>query len=68
MEHVQFGYEGSSIETWEREHGFHREIRNGCEYVYCDDWGRFQEQCERERQDRFRMLVAEQQAEAYGVQ
>lgn len=65
MEHIQQGFEGTSIQRWELEHGIGRVVRGGCEYVICTDFQRFQQQMEDERRQRLRAYIADRQAEAY---
>ena len=65
--HIQEGYEGSSIERWEVEHGITRVVRGGCEYVICRDWELFKRKNEEERARARREYIAEQQAAAYVV-
>ena len=65
MEHTQQDFEGTSIQRWELDHGIVRVVREGCEYVVCTDWQRFNEQLEAEKRARMREYIAERQAEAY---
>ena len=65
MEHTQQNFEGTSIQRWELDHGIVRVVREGCEYVVCTDWQRFNEQLEAEKRARMREYIAERQAEAY---
>lgn len=62
---MQKGFEGSSIQAWEKAHNIARVMRDGCEYVICTDWDEFQRKDEAEREYRRRAYVAEQQAAAY---
>ena len=65
MQHVQYGYEGSSIQRWDLEHGIVSVVRDGVEYRSCVDWQRFQEKCEQDAERHFKQRVAEQQEKAY---
>ena len=65
MEHIQKDYEGSAIERWEKEHYIVRVVRNGCEYVICTDFKKFQEKCAEEKRLERMEYIAAQQAEAY---
>lgn len=67
MASLQFQYEGSSIQAWDIAHGLRREVRNGCEYVICDDLTRMIAICNAEREEDFRRKIVEQQYEnAFG--
>ena len=64
-ESIQEHFEGSSIQKWELDHGIVRVVRDGCEYVVCTNWQRFNEQLEAEKRARMRDYIADQQAQAY---
>lgn len=49
MKHVQYKYEGSSIQEWELSHGIVRQMRGGCEYVLVGDVKKFESACETDR-------------------
>lgn len=66
-EHIQFKFEGSSIQAWELDHNIVRIVRGGCEYVVCTNWDEFQRKQDEERARARREYIAEQQAAAYGV-
>lgn len=64
MASQQLNYEGSSIQAWDIAHGIRREIRNGCEYVICDDLQRMEAICKAEREADFKRKIVEQQYES----
>ena len=65
MEHIQKGFEGSSIQAWELDHGIARYVSGGCEYVVCTNWDEFQRKQEEERARARREYIADQQEAAY---
>jgi len=67
MKHIQAVFEGTSVESWEKDHRITRQVIGGCEYVICRDFPAFMAQCEAEEAFAFKAMVAEQQAESSGV-
>lgn len=65
MAHIQQDFDGSSIQKWELDHGVVRKVINGCEYVICPNFARFQAKCEADKRERLGQRIAEAQAAAY---
>ena len=72
MEHIQQGFEGSSIQRYELKCGIVRYVRNGCEYVTLADPAKLEAVRQEERKaeearraEQRKQQIAEQQEMAY---
>ena len=66
MKHIQEGFEGTSIERWEIEHGIRRYVKDGCEYVVLEDKDKYDAACADDARRYIRQRMMEAQEQAYG--
>ena len=65
MNHLQSDFEGTSIERWEIDHGIERFVKNGCEYVWIANPGKYRAACEEDDRRNRRQYMMEGQEQAY---